>query len=359
MSLLLSDADVRQAVSYADLADGIETALKVQAEGAPVVPPRMNLEHSEAWMRVMPAIVPSAEVMGLKVFHGVPGGGVRYLVLLNSMSDGSVLAAVDAAYLTAARTAATSAVAARYAAPQGPVRLGLIGSGLEAETHCRALCAIGEVTEIRVFSPNQARRESFAQKMEASLGVPVSTCSRPQDAVAEVEHAVIATNTGPSMAIACRTEWLSSGQHVTSIGSTNTRLREMDTDIFRRADLIILDADFEQMAEESGDLIQYRAEGGTLDRTRMQMLSDLICGSANGRQYGGQLTLYKSVGTALQDVIAGYLVYQRAIELGLGTDVDDLSHAKYFTTAQPVDTVPAQHRAAPHDKGVSSVAIQP
>jgi len=127
MSMLLSDADVRQAVNYTELADGIEAALKVQTEEAAVVPARMNLEHFGTWLRVMPAIVPSANVMGLKVFHGVPGGGARYLVLLYSVTDGSVLAAVDASYLTAARTAATSAVAARYLSPQGPVRLGVIG----------------------------------------------------------------------------------------------------------------------------------------------------------------------------------------------------------------------------------------
>ena len=341
MSLLLSDADVRRAVSYPELADGIEAALKVQGAGATVVPARLNLEHFDTWMRVMPAIVPSAGVMGLKVFHGVPDGGVRYLVLLYSMVSGSVLAAVDACYLTAARTAATSAVASRYAAPAGPVRLGVIGSGLEAETHCQALCAVGEVTEIKVFSPNQARCQSFADRMRPVLGVPVTACGRPEDAVAGVEHAVVATNTGPAMTVACRAGWLSAGQHVTSIGSTNQRLREMDTDIFRRADLIILDAGLEQITEESGDLIQYRAEGGTLDPARTQTLPDLIGGNGTGRQHSSQLTLYKSVGTALQDIIAADLVYRRARELGLGTDVDDLSHEKHFTTTKPTGTVSA------------------
>jgi len=285
MTLLLSDADVRRAVSYADLADGIEAALKAQAAGAAVVPPRLNLEYSGTWMRVMPAIVASADVMGVKVFHGVAGGGVRYLVLLYSMVSGSVLAAVDACYLTAARTAATSAVAARYAAPPGPVRLGVIGSGLEAETHCRALCAAGEVTGIKVFSPNPARRAAFADRMQAVLGVPVAACSRPEDAVDGTEHVVVATNTGPAMSVACQAGWLTAGQHVTSIGSTNQRLRELDTEIFRRADLIILDADAGQMAHESGDLIQYHAEGGTLDPATTHTLPDLVTGNATGRQH--------------------------------------------------------------------------
>jgi ornithine cyclodeaminase/alanine dehydrogenase len=335
MSLLLSDADVRQAVNYTDLTDGIEAALKVQTEEAAVVPARMNLTHSDTWLRVMPAIVPSANVMGLKVFHGIQGGGARYLILLYSLSDGAVLAVLDACYLTAARTAATSAVASRYMSPPGSVRLGVIGSGLEAETHCQALCAVGEVAKIQVFSPDDARREAFAARMRALLRVPVSACDRPQDAVADVEHAVVATNTGPAMTIACRTDWLRAGQHVTSIGSTNTRLREMDTEIFRRADLIVLDADPDQMAEESGDLIQYRAEGGALDPARTQILPNLIGGKGPGREHERQLTLYKSVGTALQDIVAADLVYRRARELGLGTDVPELCQEKVFAFAKP------------------------
>jgi ornithine cyclodeaminase/alanine dehydrogenase len=169
----------------------------------------------------------------------------------------------------------------------------------------------------------------------------VFVCGRPEDAVADVEHAVVATNTGPSMAVACRAQWLSAGQHVTSIGSTNLRLRELDTEIFRRADVIILDAAFEHMAGESGDLIQLRVEGSTLDPTRTLTLTDLISSNGAGRQHASQLTLYKSVGTALQDVIAAQLVYRRALELGIGTDVDDLSHAKQFTVSSPTGTVSA------------------
>ena len=343
MSLLLSDADVRQAMSYPDLADCIEAALKVQTAEAAVIPARMNLEYLGTWLRVMPAIVPSANVMGLKVFHGVQGGGARYLILLYSVSDGAVLAAVDASYLTAARTAATSAVASRYLATQGPVRLGFIGSGLEAETHCQALCAVGEVTHIKVFSPHAGRRQSFAVRMQSLLGVPVTVCDRPESTVADVEHVVVATNTGPAMTVACRTGWLSAGQHVTSIGSTNQRLREMDTDIFRRADLIVLDADPGQMADESGDLIQYRAEGDVLDPARTQTLPDLIGGKGLGREHDNQLTLYKSVGTALQDVVAANLVYRRARELGLGADVPELSQEKIFAASQSAGS-PAEDR---------------
>ncbi len=341
MSLLVSDADVRRALDFIELADAIETAVKAQAEGTAVIPTRMNLEYGDAWMRVMPAMVPSANVMGLKVFHGVEGAAPRYLVLLYSMEDGSLLSAIDACYLTAARTAATSAVAARHLAPTGPVRLGVIGSGLEATTHCQAICAVGDITEIRVFSPNEGRRLAFAERMQQALGIPVTACERPQDAVIDVEHVVVATNTGPSMAVACHAEWLSAGQHVTAIGSTNVRLRELDTDTFRRADVIVLDGDPQQMSQECGDLLQYAAEGGALNPARTQTLQDLIGGKTAGRQRDDELSLYKSVGTALQDVVAAELLYRRAVDLGAGVTVTDLCLEKADSAIEPAGSVPA------------------
>lgn len=328
VSLLLSDADVRAALDYRELTDSIEAALRAEAAGAAVVPARLNLEYSEAWLRVMPAMVPSAGVMGLKVFYGVPGRGVRYLILLCDMADGSFLAAVDACYLTAARTAAASAVASRYLAPQGVVRLGVIGSGLEAETHCEALCATGEVAEIKVFSPNESRRELFAQRMRSRLGLPVKACGRPVEAVDEADHVVVATNTGPAQSVAYRADWLASGQHLSAIGSTNIRLRELETEVFRRVEVVVFDADPRQIAEESGDLIQYRAEGG--DVSSIPTLTDLVGAKVPGRRSREQTTLYKSVGTALQDVAAAELIYRRARQLGLGNEVTDLSQEKTF-----------------------------
>lgn len=332
MTLLLSDADVRQAVDQRTLVDGIESALKAEAAGEAVVPARMNLEFSRAWLRVMPAIVPSAGVMGLKVFHGVPGHGVRYVIVLYDMVDGSMLAEVDACYLTAARTAATSAVASRYLSPPGPVRLGVIGSGLEAAAHCEALSAVAEMSEVKVYSPNEGRRRLFAERMQSVMNVPVRPCEHPQAAVDGVDHVVVATNTGPSKAIAYRADWLRPGQHITAIGSTNPNLRELDTAVFSRADLVVFDADPEQIAEESADVMEFKADGGSLSAVRT--LPRLVAGEVAGRGSADELTLFKSVGTALQDVVAADAVYRRAKELGIGLEVPELCVAKTFTSAR-------------------------
>lgn len=342
MSLLVSDADVRRSLDFIELADALEAALKAQSERAAVVPARMNLEYEDVWMRVMPAMVPSANVMGVKVFNGLAGTNPRYLVLLYSMENGSLLSAVDACYLTAARTAASSAVAARHLAPTGPVRLAVIGSGLEASTHCQAMAAVSDIAEVRVFSPHEGRRRAFADRMHQALGVPVSACDSAEDAIAGVHHVLVATNTGPSMSVACRGDWLKPGQHITSIGSTNLNLRELDLEAFRRADVIVLDADPQQMAEESGDLVEFTASGGTLDAPHIQTLQDLVSGKTPGRQSAEQLSLYKSVGTALQDIVAAELAYRRVVEAGLGTTVTDLCLEKASSATEPAGSIPAQ-----------------
>lgn len=330
-TLLLSDTEIREATDQGELVDGIEAALKAEALGNAVVPPRMNLDLSGTWLRVMPAMVPSAGMMGLKVFQGAPGHGVRYLVILYDMADGAILATLDGCYLTAARTAATTAVASKYLLPGGPTSLGVIGSGLEAETHCEALAAIKQLSEVKVYSPREARRRSFAERMQATLGVPVHACSGPEQAVEEADEVVVATNTGPSRAIAYRAEWLRPSQHVSVIGSTNPNLREAETDVFRHADVLVFDAAARQLAEESADIMEFCAEGGSL--AGVIPLPKLVAGETVGRQRPEDITVFKSVGTALQDVAAAGVIYRRAKELGLGSEVPELSVTKIFSYA--------------------------
>jgi ornithine cyclodeaminase/alanine dehydrogenase-like protein (mu-crystallin family) len=334
VTLLLTDLDVRRAVDQPALIRGIEAALTASATDSTVQPERQNLDHEGAWLRVMPAIVPSAGVMGLKVFHGTAGSGVRYLITLYDMRDGSVLAVLDASYLTAARTAATSAVAAKYLAPSGgTARLGVLGSGLEAETHCEALAAVISLRDITVYSPNEQRRQSFAERMTPALGVPVTACRRPEEALEGVDIVVAATNTGPSQGLACRADWLRAGQHVIAIGSTNPKLRELETAVFRRADVMVFDADPSQVARESGDVVEFRAEGGSL--ADVVTLPALLGLGVPGRQHRDDLTLFKSVGTALQDVVAADTVYRRAKELHLGSEVELCQEKVFQSVGEP------------------------
>ncbi len=328
MSLLLDDLTVQRVLDPLSLVEQIERAIAAEQAEPSVLPDRLNLAGDGRFLRVMPAIVPNAHVMGLKTFFGGGGVPVRYVILLISTESGEVLSCMDACYLTAARTAATSAVAARALRVKAGA-IGVLGSGLEAEAHVRTFAALGGVEEFRVFSPNPASRERFAGRLGAELadsGVRIVAVGSAAEACAEVEHLITATNTGYGGPIACLSEWIPRGIHVTAIGSTHEDLRELDTEILRRADLLVFDADPAAIASESGDVREYVAEGGRLDG--IVQLDSLVQGAHDATDGPKDLTIFKSVGTALQDLVAADLAYRRAADAGLGTTWDALASPK-------------------------------
>ena len=326
MTLLLDDRAVSSVLDPASLVEAIDRAIRADAETPADVFGRMNLTGGGRFFRVMPAVVPHSGVMGLKTFFGGNGVGVRYLIVLASIETGEVLATMDACYLTAARTAATSVLAAQALGVKA-TRLGVLGSGLEAETHLRSFAAMGRLDEVKIFSPNPASRVRLAGRLGEELGLPIVPVDSAASACAGVEHVITATNTGYGGPIACESAWLSPGTHVSAIGSTHRDLRELEPAVFGRAGALVFDADPGQITEESGDIREFVATGGSLGG--VLRLSDLLQGrAALPEDPPGDLTVFKSVGTALQDMVAAELVYRRAAEAGLGSPWDDLALPK-------------------------------
>lgn len=326
MTLLLNDDEVRRAADMPALVSAIELALKSDGAATAQVPERMNLSVDGRFFRVMPAIVPFADLMGLKVFHGGGGIGVRYLIVLTGIETGEVLAVLDACYLTAARTAATSVIAARCMGG-ARARVGVLGSGLEAETHIRAFAATSVVDEIRIYSPSAERRTTLAERLREEVAANVVPCESAQSACAGVDHLITATNTGYGGPVACHADWIGAGTHLTAIGSTHKDLRELDAGVFRRAHTLVFDADPAQIATESGDVRAYLAEGG--DLSGILTLTEILQSQTTvPPPKAGDLSIFKSVGTALQDMVAAGLVYRAALAAGIGTIVPDLASPK-------------------------------
>lgn len=329
MTLLLTNSDVERASDIAAQIDVIEAGLREEANGTVDLPPRLNLATTTGFFRVMPAVMRGSGLMGYKVFHGSVRHGVRYLIAIYDEKDGRLLALMDAAYLTAARTGATTGVATKYMAPPNAATVGVIGSGLEAATNLEAVCAVRPIREGKVFSPTPANRERFAARMSDRLGLRLEVVATPEQAVADVEVIVAATNTtGVGDLIAYRGRWMTAGQHVNSIGSTGLQLREIDSATFARADRIVTDSRV-QLEAESGDVHAARRDG-TYDRSKVTELKQVVAGRAPGRTEADETTLFKSVGTAVQDVAAGFAVYREAVRQGLGPDVGDFLELKIF-----------------------------
>jgi alanine dehydrogenase len=334
MTLVLEHDDVVAAADMPTIVSALEAAMEVEARGGIETVARINFGAGPSgFFRVMPAVSADLDLMGLKAFNGGRDGTVRYLICLWEVGSGELIALVDAKELTAIRTGAITGVA------QGAVsgghfdeEVGVIGSGLEARTNLEGICARADVQRVKVFSPRPHRREAFAAEMSDRLGIDVV----PVDsggAAADSPTVLVATNTGVgSGVLALEADWLRSAGHVNAIGSTMPALRELDSATFARADTVVLDT-FDSIGE-SGDLID-ATENQHLDPQKVHQLSDFFSASKQaGVNDGSQLTVFKSVGTALQDLVAAKAIYDVALERGLGRKLPFLSE-KQFEAMMP------------------------
>jgi len=329
MPLILGPDDVKRATDMGRMIDVIEAGIREQAAGRVVLPLRQNLATSNGFFRVMPCVMRDGGRMGIKIFNGSVEHGVRYIILIYDERSGELLALMDAAYLTAARTGATTGIATRYQARADAASVGIIGSGLEARTNLEAVCAVRKITRAKVFSPNPDRRARYATEMSARLGVSIKAVDTPQAAVKDTDIVVVATNTtGKTDLIAYYGQWMERGQHVNSIGATGGQLREIDPQCFARAARIQVDS-LAQVREESGDSTAAIA-AGTWTEAKFVELPSVVGGQVLAREDENQITLFKSVGTGVQDVMAGFAVYEQAMKLKLGTQVATFLEHKLF-----------------------------
>jgi ornithine cyclodeaminase/alanine dehydrogenase len=324
VTLLLTDADVRAVADMPAIIDAIQDAFVVESRGGVQIVPRINFGLENGFLRFMPAVIEELDVMGFKAFDA-KFPTARYLIAVFRPSTGELDALADAAYLTAVRTGATTGVATRLmTGPDDCREVGVIGSGLEARTNLAAMIAVREVERVLVYSRSADKREAFAAEIRAQHAIDARAVDTPQ-AAAGAQAVLAATNTGFNGPVALEGAWLRRDAHVNTIGATAPTLREADPDTFARASAIVVDT--EHAGPECGDIIAAQA-AGTWPAERVITLPDLAGrGGAWTRPEG--ISVFKSVGTAVQDLAAAHAVATAARERGIGTDFDLLS-AKMF-----------------------------
>jgi alanine dehydrogenase len=312
--LFLTHEDVCASVSMEDAIDTMEQAFREQAEGKVTQPHRLNLKAGKGWLRIGPAVLEGSGYMGFKAMNLCPGQGVRYQVHLYRVADGELVAIMDALHLTTLRTGATSAVATKRLARSNPTTVGVIGSGIEARAQLEAMHALGLVREARVYSPTQANREQFAAEYSQSLNLKVVPVSNARDAVIGCGLVVAAVK---STQTALLGEWLEPGTHVNSVGTARPEQREIDPATFQRSAVVVVDTR-DGVFGEAGDAI---AAKEVITPDQVYELAELVTGRAPARSDEKQITLFKSVGSAHQDVAIAARIFARAREKGLGSEI--------------------------------------
>jgi ornithine cyclodeaminase/alanine dehydrogenase-like protein (mu-crystallin family) len=316
MALLLRDGDVRSLLEMSDTIDALEQAFVALAHGNALNRPRTRVMQSNGILHVLAASFAGAGVLGLKTYT-VFRQGVRSVVMLFSAEDGRLLALVEAEWLGQLRTGAVSGLATRHLAVPLATNVGLIGAGKQAETQLLGVCAVRPIRTIAVYSRRQPACEDFCQRMAEQLQIEVLPVASARKAVEDADVVITATTSGEPVFSG---EWLKPGCHVNAIGSNWPRRRELDSETLERSSLIVTDS-LEQARAEAGDLL-IPAHAGSLDWESVWELADVVTGDGPQRNSSYDITVFKAVGVALEDIAVAARAYSRAREHGVGEEID-------------------------------------
>ena len=329
---LLTEADVRSVLTMEDLIEAMSAALAGFSSGRVVQPVRTVIAvKDDAFLGVMPAFVAgsgvgaaadgsAATALGAKLVTVFNGNHARGLdshlasIVLMDPETGALVALMDGRYITEARTAAVSAVSSKLLARPTAQSLAIVGSGVQARSHLEALARVHNFRQVTVWSPQKSHRDQF-----------VAWADSAQFKVAAVEHAgeavvgadvVVLVTSSPTPVI--ESGWVKPGAHVISVGACRPNQREMDPALVARARLFV-DSRTAALVE-SGDVVLGMQEGRFGADHIAGEIGELVGGAA-ARRSDTEITIFKSLGLAVEDVTAADLAYRRAVERNIGQDL--------------------------------------
>ena len=327
MALLLKNSDIESLVDMRDAIDAVREGFRAEGEGAVQMPPLVLIRTRNGFLRILTSVVDGIGYMGFKAMNKVNGTGVRYMIQLYDVESGELLSIMDAKIITTLRTAATSALAAVYLSREDAETVGCLGSARESRAQLEALCAVRNVKVAKVYSPTEENRRKFADEMSELLKIEVKPASTPEEAVSGTDISYVVTNSTRQFVEA---KWFSPGMHLNAVGATRPEQKEVLPEVFAKADRIVMDMK-ENVIHEAGDVID-ALNSKSFSPDSVDDLNELIVGKKPGRRSSSEFTLFKSVGSATQDISLAAVIYKRARERGLGVDLGEFPYLKVKTT---------------------------
>jgi ornithine cyclodeaminase len=307
-----------------DLVDTMQNALAAYSTGQVQQPLRtiMEVGATRSFLGLMPAFVPASGALGAKLVTVFGGNAALGLpthlatIVLFDADTGALLAIMDGRYITEARTAAVSAVSVRLLARENASTLAIIGSGVQAHSHLEALSLVRPLREVRVWSPTPGHRQRFAADAH---GVTAATVIAAPDARTAADGADLIVLASSAREPVIESEWVADGAHVCAVGACRPDQREMSTDLVKRGRLFV-DSRTGALAE-AGDIVIPMKERAFDAGHIAGELGELAAGRIGGRSKASDVTIFKSLGMAVEDVAAAHLAFYRAAERGLGRAV--------------------------------------
>ncbi len=312
MAILLREQDVDQLLDMPTALNCVERAFIELGEGRATNLPRSRVHQRHGSLAVMPAGLPAFGVIGFKAYTWFTAGA-RFMVNLYSAETGELLALIEADRLGQIRTGAASGVATKWMAREEAETVGIFGSGYQAESQLRAICSVRKIKHVLVHSRRRGPLEAFCGKMEKILETKVQPAPTAKTLVEKSEILVTATTSKEPLFDG---DWLNPGAHINAIGGNSLIRAEVDTTTILRSQNIVVDSK-DQAKVEAGEFLK-ALEMGWLYWERIEELGRVVVGRVKGRKSPEEITYFKSLGIAVEDLAVGSKVLERAMERKIG-----------------------------------------
>lgn len=307
-----------------DLIAVMEATVARFSAGGAHQPVRMVVPSGDTggFFGLMPAYLSEPRSLGAKLVTLFNGNTARGLpshlasIVLMDPDTGQLLAITDGRYITEARTAAVSAVTAKYLARPDAAELAIIGSGVQATSHLEAIPLVRQLMGIRVWSRTPAHRDAFVRDAAPHAAAPIRACATAEDALRGADLVVLAT---ASLTPVVQKAWIAPGAHVMCVGACRPDWREMDPALVAGGRLFV-DSRAAALVE-SGDVLMGIKEGWFGADHIAGEIGELVAGRVEGRRSPQEITIFKSLGMAVEDVASADLAYRRALKAGVGTEI--------------------------------------
>ena len=324
--LVLSRSDVETVLDLDRLVDAVAAAMADLSRGRADVPTRIAafVAERQGLLAAMPAFLPSAGALTTKLVSLFPQNTAipthHAIIACFDPDTGAPIALMDGSYITAVRTAAGSALATKLLARPGSAVVSVIGTGVQGAAHARALCRLPDVAVIQVAGRDAAKAAALVEEL-SEAGIRAEAVASIEDAVRSADVVCASTHAAEPVVLH---EWLRPGTHVNSVGYNMNGAGEVDADTVRASVVVVESRDAALAAPPSGAIeLHHAIEAGVIKPDHIHAeLGELVAGDRPGRTDETQLTLYKSVGVAVQDAAAAALVLEAARQRGIGHDVD-------------------------------------
>ncbi len=306
MVLFLGEEEVEQLLSMDNAVKVLEETFRQQGLGNIINHPRLRIRTEKSMLHFLAGAVPHMKLMGYKAYTSYKGG-IKFRVFLHIIETGELVSIMDGNFMGMIRTGAATGVATRYMSRTNSDIVGIFGTGWQARGQLLGVRAVRKVKKIKAYSRNDEKKKAFCDEMEKLLQIETIPVEKPEDVVSGTDILITSTT---SVEPVFKGEWLQSGIHINAIGGNFLFKREIDEVAVQRSNVIVIESK-EQSKIEAGEFLLL-IEKGRLQWDQVHELGEVVAGEVKGRKKDEEITLFKSLGIAIEDIAIAAHVYELA-----------------------------------------------